>query len=127
MAEGLLEHINITVSDGAATARMLTDLFGWHIRWQGDAIAGGHSIHIGTDERYLAIYTPPEVTEPHHSNYVQRGGLNHVGVVVDDLDAVEQRVKALGMTPGNHQDYEPGRRFYFHDTDGVEWEVVSYD
>ncbi|MGJ8556368.1 MAG: VOC family protein, partial [Sulfitobacter geojensis] len=27
----------------------------------------------------------------------------------------------------NHADYEPGRRFYFHDTDGVEFEVVQYD
>jgi len=46
--------------------------------------------------------------------------------VVDDLDSVEDRVKAAGFTTGNHGDYEPGRRFYFHDADGIEFEVVSY-
>lgn len=60
------------------------------------------------------------------SNYVTTGGLNHIGVAVDDLDAAEERVKAAGLTPTSHADYEPGRRFYFRDEDGIEYEVVSY-
>ncbi|GAA6200903.1 hypothetical protein NBRC116599_21280 [Aquicoccus sp. SU-CL01552] len=55
------------------------------------------------------------------------GGLNHVGVVVEDLDATEARVKAAGFVPHNYGDYEPGRRFYFRDSDGIEFEVVHYD
>jgi predicted enzyme related to lactoylglutathione lyase len=47
-------------------------------------------------------------------------------VVVDDLDAVEARVAAEGYTAHTHMDYEPGRRFYFDDRDGIEFEVVSY-
>ena len=43
-----------------------------------------------------------------------------------DLDAVEARVKQAGFTPGNHADYEPGRRFYFTEGNGVEIEVVRY-
>jgi predicted enzyme related to lactoylglutathione lyase len=45
---------------------------------------------------------------------------------VDDLDAVERRVVAAGLRPFNHGDYEPGRRFYFLDADGIEFEIVSY-
>ena len=45
---------------------------------------------------------------------------------VDDLDATEARVVAAGLTPFNHGDYAPGRRFYFFDPDGIEYEVVSY-
>ena len=30
------------------------------------------------------------------------------------------------LEPFNHDDYEPGRRFYFFDWDGIEFEVVSY-
>ena len=56
----------------------------------------------------------------------QGGTLNHLGVEVDDLDSVEARVAAEGMTPFNHADYAPGRRFYFFDPDGIEYEVVSY-
>lgn len=33
---------------------------------------------------------------------------------------------AAGFTPFNHGDYEPGRRFYFLDGDGIEYEIVSY-
>ena len=53
-------------------------------------------------------------------------GLNHIGVTVGDLDSAETRVKSAGYTPYSHADYEPGKRFYFDDEDGVEYEVVSY-
>ena len=33
---------------------------------------------------------------------------------------------AAGLVPFNHGDYEPGRRFYFMDPDGIEYEIVSY-
>ena len=43
-----------------------------------------------------------------------------------DLDAIEARVRNAGLEPCNHGDYEAGRRFYFDDPDGIEYEVVSY-
>ena len=52
--------------------------------------------------------------------------LNHIGVEVDDLDLTEARVSAAGLRPFSHGDYEPGRRFYFLDPDGIEYEIVSY-
>ena len=33
----------------------------------------------------------------------------------------------MGFTPYSHGDYEPGRRFYFTDGAGIEFEIVSYD
>ena len=50
-----------------------------------------------------------------------------VAITVDDLDAAEKAVTAHGLTPFGHDDYEPGRRFYFFDWDGIEFEVVSYE
>lgn len=123
----LLEHANFTVSDPAATARWMETLFGWHVRWKGDAMDGGQTVHVGTDDRYVALYTPGEKIPPRGSSYTTVGGLNHIAVVVDDLDATEVMVAAAGFTPRSHQDYEPGRRFYFHDADGIEFEVVAYD
>lgn len=122
MTQGLLEHVNVTVSDPARTADMLRDLFGWRIRWQGPAKAGGRTVHVGTESSYVAVYAYPPGAEGVGAN----GRLNHIGVVVDDLDAAEQRVSAAGYLPYNHGDYEPGRRFYFDDHDGIEFEVVSY-
>lgn len=60
------------------------------------------------------------------ARYPKGEPLNHVGVEVDDLEAVEQKVVELGLVPFAHGDYEPGRRFYFLDPDGIEFEVVSY-
>ena len=48
-------------------------------------------------------------------------------MVVDDLDAAERLVLDAGLETFNHADYEPGRRFYFFDWDGIEFEVVSYE
>lgn len=124
MAE--IEHVNFTVSDPAATASWLGDVFGWKVRWHGAALGGGVTYHVGGDDFYVAIYAPPDQSAPAVDSYHIHGGLNHVGVTVDDLDATEAKVKAAGFRPMNHADYEPGRRFYFRDGDGIEWEVVSY-
>ncbi|ATG38380.1 VOC family protein [Phaeobacter piscinae] len=122
-----LEHANITVSSPESTAAWMQDIFGWHIRWQGEAISGGYSLHVGEADSYLALYCPPAPLTEAPTSYAINGGLNHIAVVVDDLDAVETRVRAAGFTPGEHHDYEPGRRFYFRDRDNIEFEVVQYD
>jgi len=126
MQSAFLEHVNVTVSDPDRTAAMLTDLFGWHERWRGAAKDAGLSIHVGGDDFYLVVYSRPDVRPNAGDPGGLVGGLNHVGVVVDDLDAVEARVVAAGFKPHSHADYEPGRRFYFDDADGIEFEVVAY-
>ena len=126
----VLEHVNVTVSDPKATARMLIDIFDWHIRWEGEAMGGaGYTVHVGTDTAYVAVYSgrdPAQTVPKAGASYRTRGGLNHIGVVVGDIAATEAKVKAMGLTPHSHADYEPGKRFYFHDPDGIEIEVVSY-
>ncbi|KAB2847362.1 MAG: VOC family protein, partial [Sphingopyxis terrae] len=61
-----------------------------------------------------------------NAHFAKGEPLNHVGIQVDDLDAIEAKVVDAGLRPFNHGDYEPGRRFYFFDPDGIEYEVVSY-
>jgi len=126
MTKAMLEHVNVTVSDPLKTAARLCDLFGWHIRWQGDAIHGGLSVHVGSDSSYVAVYNQGKPVAEGVDSYSTRGGLNHIGIVVDDLDAVEAKVVEAGYKPHSHADYEPGRRFYFRDDDNIEIEVVSY-
>jgi len=126
MTGAMLEHINITVSEPFRTASRLCDFFGWHIRWEGPAKYGGTTIHVGTEESYLAVFSAESQKEPESESYYTRGGLNHIGVVVEDLEAAEIRVRKAGYSPHSHADYEPGRRFYFNDEDGIEFEVVSY-
>lgn len=121
-----IEHVNITVSDPKKSAALMHALFGWNIRWEGEAINGGYTVHVGDESDYLAFYAPPGTSAPGASSYEIRGGLNHVGVVVDDLAKAEAAIIAAGFTPNNHGDYEPGKRFYFRDHDNIEYELVSY-
>lgn len=123
MPHGRIEHVNITVSDIERSSALLQKLCGWHERWRGPSQMGGETIHVGTEEEYLAVYT-------HHraiDRFAKGVPLNHVGLQVDDLDAAEAVVIEAGLEPFNHMDYEPGRRFYFFDWDGIEFEVVNYD
>jgi len=120
-----IEHVNLTVTDPERTARLMEAIFGWHVRWQGPARDGGRTIHVGTDDHYIALYTGRGVTHT-ADDFAKGRPLNHVGVEVDDLDAAEARVISAGLRPFNHGDYAPGRRFYFLDPDGIEYEVVGY-
>lgn len=123
-----LEHLNVTVSDADQFSALLSEVFGWHVRWEGESMDGaGRSIHVGSDTSYVALYEPKAKGGRSDSTYVTGGGLNHIGVVVDDFEATDAKVRAAGYTPGEHHDYEPGRRFYFDGPDGIEIEVVSYD
>ncbi|MEM8579562.1 MAG: VOC family protein [Pseudomonadota bacterium] len=126
--QAMLEHTNYSVSDAPKTAAWMQKLFGWHVRWEGDVLDGrGYSMHVGTESHYVAIYADKAVAPAADVSQRTIGGLNHLAVVVDDLDATEAAVRAHGFETGSHADYEPGRRFYFHDHDGIQWEVVSYD
>ncbi len=126
----VFEHVNLTVPDPEATAALLVELFDWRIRWQGPAMAGGYTVHVGDDAGYLALYRPadPDRLLPANDERAKSmtGALNHVAVVVDNLDETEKRIHALGFSTENHADYAPGRRYYFYDHDGIEYEVVAY-
>ena len=122
MTQARLEHVNLTVSDNDRSARLLSDLTGWTIRWRGLTSEGGETIHLGSADAYLALYRDGR----DHAGQVKGRPLNHVGLLVDDLEAARRSVEAHGLTPFGYGDYEPGRRFYFFDWDGIEFEVVSY-
>ncbi len=126
MTQGIFEHVNMTVADPKRTAQMLCELFDWKIRWQGPSLSTGFSVHVGTETGYVALYSPGTAKKPNNESYQLIGAVNHLGILVDDLDATEARVKAAGIATHSHQVYDPGARFYFHDHDGIEYEVVSY-
>jgi catechol 2,3-dioxygenase-like lactoylglutathione lyase family enzyme len=122
MPSGTLEHANITVSDIERSSNLFQKLLGWHERWRGEAINRGETIHVGDERTYLALYTDRRA----HDRFAKGAPLNHLGLLVDDLDAAEKIVLEAGLETFNHADYSPGRRFYFFDWDGIEFEIVSY-
>ena len=123
-ASARLEHVNISVTNGNRTADFIAALTGWRRRWEGPSLDNGRSIHLGTDDAYIAIHTSPRV----RGNFGKSVPMNHVGIAVADLAAAEAIVADAGLAPFNHGQYDPGpRSFYFLDWDGIEWEIVSYE
>ncbi|NNK45791.1 MAG: VOC family protein [Altererythrobacter sp.] len=122
MPKGQIEHANLTVTDPDRSAELFKLLLGWHERWNGKSQFGGDTIHVGDETTYLALYT----NEDAKGGYSKGQPLNHVGLLVDDLDGAEAIVIKAGLKPFGHDDYDPGKRFYFFDWDGIEFEVVSY-
>jgi hypothetical protein len=104
MPAAFIEHVNVTVADPERSAQLMI-------------------VHVGDDRVYMAFYREPD---PGPIRWPKGAPLNHVAMVVDDLDDVERRVIAAGLEPFSHGDYDPGRRFYFFDHDGIEYEMASY-
>ncbi len=120
-----LEHVNHTVKDPDELAALFCRLFDWKVRWAGEALNNGRTVHVGSEDSYLALYTHENATETRSRNPSVINNLNHLGIVVSDIDEIELKVKEEGYEPINHADYDPGRRFYFM-IDELEIEVVDY-
>ncbi len=119
-----LEHVNLTVADLDRTVRFYRDLFDFEVRWQGTLDDGRRAAHVGDPKHYLAFFQS-RVPGRAPNDYSQVG-INHFGFVVDDLDAVKKRLHEMGIDPASEASYDPGRRLYFFDPDGVEVELVQY-
>jgi len=129
MTTGVIEHANLTVTQPERSADLLKEMLGWSERWRGKSQFGGDTIHVGEPENgghYIALYTDEDARSDKGRRYAKGQPLNHIGLMVDDLDAAESAVTAAGLKPFGHDDYDPGKRFYFFDWDGIEFEVVSY-
>jgi len=120
-----LDHVNISVVDLEASIELYQDLLGWRVRWRGETTFGKPAAHVGDDEQYIGLIQVPSDDEQ-RPNY-SRPGLNHFGVVVDSLEKARATLARRGIVPHNEPDYEPGRRFYFFDPNGVEVELIEVD
>ena len=125
MKHAYLEHANITVKNPEELAALFCRLFAWKIRWEGGSVSNGRSIHVGNDDSYIALYTHENLEKTYPRNHLAINNMNHLGIVVTDIDELERKVKEEGYEPINHADYDPGKRFYFL-IDQLEIEIISY-
>lgn len=124
MSKYEMEHINITVADNEAFAQALTDLFGWQEKWRGRGMEG-HSILIGADSTYIALYTPDYELSETVPMYKHKGALNHIALITDDFEKTRADVLSKGFTIHTEVELAPTKRLYFF-LQGVEIEVAEY-
>ena|SRR5437763_15927240 len=120
----LIEHVNLTVSDLDRSIAFYCDLLDLQVRWKGPIDGERLGAHVGDDRCYLALFQAA-ADGPVEQDY-GRPGINHFGFVVDDLEEARRRLGRLGATVHFEPVYEPGRRIYFRDPDGIEVELVQY-
>ena len=122
-----LEHVNLTVSDLDRSIDFYGRLLGLKVRWRRDATDDNPAAaHVGDDRNYLAFFQATRSAGERPPLDYGAVGLNHFGFVVDDLNATRARLMDLGITPHGEADYDPGRRLYFFDPDGIEVELIEY-
>ena len=120
-----LEHVNLTVSNLDRSIDFYCRLLDLRVRWRGTLNSGLAGAHVGDDDMYIALF---QSSEPGQVGSDYEGvGLNHFGFVVDGLDDYKGRLIEMGFPPHSEQDYDPGRRLYVRDPDGIEIELVEYD
>ena len=122
-----LEHANLTVRDMRETLDFLTTaLPDFKVRGRGEG-SDVQWLHVGTDDTYITLNQASDAQADDWSRSGRRPGFNHLGFVVDDADAVQQRLEEAGYQVSSAGETHPFRkRVYFRNREGVEWEFIQY-
>ena len=101
-----LEHANVCVHDIDGVVKFLQTAFPeFKIRHDGVNEKDVRWVHVGNDETYVALNQANPNEPPGANPYSGRPGLNHLAYVVDDVEAVRERLLAAGYkesTPPNN-------------------------
>jgi catechol 2,3-dioxygenase-like lactoylglutathione lyase family enzyme len=125
--EPRLEHVNVTATDVDATVHFFqTAMPELTIRGEGTGEVCERWVHLGTSTSYIAIEDRGVRETGPHVAY-EHSGVNHLGFVVADSEAVARRLRAGGYREGKHNlDHRFRRRYYFYDPDDAQVEFVEY-
>ena len=126
----IVEHLNITVPDVDAALEFLSVVApDFKVRKDVKAPNKHRWVHVGNEQCYFALQEPhldsasPNDPQSTYKNY----GINHIGLVVDDIKAVEEHLVSKGYKRGIVAPEERYRkRAYFFDSAGFEWELTEY-
>lgn len=118
----ILEHIHISVNSLAASRAFLEAALPQIVlRGGGNAPGYGPWMHIGDANSYIAMTEVKGSTAPPE--------LRHIGLLVDDVDALIARLEVAGYAPADSSElntHPHRRRVYYVDSNGIDWEFVQY-
>lgn len=124
-----IEHLNLVVTDLNNSLKFYQAAFpDWKVRGGGSDEWYGKArqwLHFGDDNQYLALSDHGE-----GNNRDLKGdtpGLAHFAFVVNNLEALQQRLLDAGFTPSHFGNPTQHRQnVYFIDPDGFEVEFLQY-
>ncbi len=119
------EHINLSCQDINASKNFYQTLFpNWYVRAEG-VFNGRRWMHFGDNQFYLALNDETEQERVH--NAYENIGINHVGFVIKDGEAMKKMLEDEGIEYYTMSALETKHRIYVNDPDGNEIELVEYN
>jgi catechol 2,3-dioxygenase-like lactoylglutathione lyase family enzyme len=127
------EHANLVMKNIQPTLEFLQAAFPkWEIRGEGDMAWGSaeqtssrHWLHIGDDDFYITL-NDSAVGEIRDTKSIS-AGVAHLGFVVDDLQALIERLAAKGFSVDITGREHPFRKtVYYNDPAGFQFEFLQY-
>jgi len=121
-----IEHANLTVNDMKESISFFKTAFP-HFKIRGGDDKLEEWIHFGDDYTYIAIQKAVEDLGNTFIKNYDTIGINHMAFVVDDVEALTNRLKKAGFKRSYDKAIEKYRiRDYFADADGNEFEFIQY-
>ena len=124
-----LEHLNVTLTDLDRATRALQAIVPeWTVRgagtWEDDDGRTHPWRHVGDDFQYLSLYQTPA-----GRTLRAAGAFNHMALVVDDLDAALERLRAIGIPLDHIGGSTEHRRsaYVVIEPERLQIELVAYD
>lgn len=124
-----IEHVNMTVPDIDEAIRFLKIVApDFDVRKDEKPSNSYRWAHIGNKKYYIALQEPHLDADPKkrlqaYKNY----GINHVALVVSNLEVIEEKLLDSGYRRGIETPVEKHRkRAYFYVNGDFEWELVEY-
>lgn len=124
-----IEHANITVPDIDVAFKFLKIIAPDFVIRKDQKRDGSYRwAHIGNDHFYIALQEPHLQKESTvGSTAYENSGVNHLALIVSDLDRIEKNLIAAGYEKSIDTPVEKFRkRIYYYDNEGFEWELVEY-
>lgn len=120
-----LEHANITVNNLDKSIAFFTTAFP-HFKVRGSGDGKRKWLHLGDDSTYVALEEATKDSNSYANEYEVKG-INHLGFVVNDIEAIATRLLNAGYKRNYPKQIHQFRiRDYFLDDDGNEYEFVQY-
>lgn len=115
-----LDHVSLNVTDRARSIAWYRDVLG--LQQLNQPTAGDEPVFLGQPGLQFGLF---QAERQSPAREPESSGLRHVALVVDDLDAAQERLRSNGVD-FRYEDHGNALSVYFGDPDGHVLELTTY-
>jgi glyoxylase I family protein len=115
-----LDHVSLNVADRASSIAWYREVLG--LEQLNQPSEDDEPVFLGQPGLQFGLFQAQRQSPPRQR---ESSGLRHVAIVVDDLDAAQERLRSHGVE-FRYEDHGNALSVYFDDPDGHVLEITSY-